>query len=89
MTELDWAPLKHMTNRITHEVLGICRVTYDPIPKPRGERSDVLRNNRQVSFVFAKRIKAAEEKGAAMQHQCRATVLEATCSKANVQAALS
>lgn len=42
MTELDWAPLKRMANRITHEVLGICRVAYDLIPKPRGERSDVI-----------------------------------------------
>ena len=34
--ELDWALLKRMTDRITHEVPGICRVCYDLTPKPVG-----------------------------------------------------
>lgn len=34
--ELDWALLKRMTDRITHEVPGICRVAYDLTPKPVG-----------------------------------------------------
>ena len=34
--ELDWALLKRMTDRITHEVPGICRVCYDLPPKPVG-----------------------------------------------------
>lgn len=32
--ELDWALLKRMTDRITHEVPGICRVCYDLTPSP-------------------------------------------------------
>lgn len=31
---MDWAPPKRMTDRITHEVLSICRVAYDFTPKP-------------------------------------------------------
>ena len=34
--ELDWELLKRMTDRITHEVPGICRVCYDLTPKPVG-----------------------------------------------------
>ena len=34
--ELDWALLKRITDRITHEVPGICRVCYDLTPKPVG-----------------------------------------------------
>ena len=34
--ELDWALLKRITVRITAEVPGICRVCYDPTPKPVG-----------------------------------------------------
>ena len=34
--ELDWAPLKRITARITAEVPGICRVCYDLTPKPVG-----------------------------------------------------
>lgn len=34
--ELDWELLKRMTERITHEVPGICRVCYDLTPKPVG-----------------------------------------------------
>ena len=34
--ELDWAPLKRITARITAEVSGICRVCYDLTPKPVG-----------------------------------------------------
>ncbi len=34
--ELDWALLKRMTDRITHEVPGVCRVCYDLTPKPVG-----------------------------------------------------
>ena len=34
--ELDWALLKRMTDRITHEVPGICRVCDDLTPKPVG-----------------------------------------------------
>ena len=34
--ELDWALLRRMTDRITHEVPGICRVAYDLTPKPVG-----------------------------------------------------
>ena len=34
--ELDWALLTRMTDRITHEVPGICRVAYDLTPKPVG-----------------------------------------------------
>ena len=34
--ELDWALLKRMTDRITHEVPGICRICYDLTPKPVG-----------------------------------------------------
>ena len=32
--ELDWAPLKRITARVTAEVSGICRVCYDLTPKP-------------------------------------------------------
>ena len=34
--ELDWALLKRITVRITAVVPGICRVCYDPTPKPVG-----------------------------------------------------
>ena len=34
--ELDWALLKRMTDRITHEVPGICRVCYDLTPEACG-----------------------------------------------------
>ena len=34
--ELDWELLKRMTDRITHEVPGICRVCYGLTPKPVG-----------------------------------------------------
>ena len=34
--ELDWALLKRMTDRITHEVDGVNRVLYDLTPKPTG-----------------------------------------------------
>lgn len=34
--ELDWELLKRMTDRVTHEVPGICRVCYDLTPKPVG-----------------------------------------------------
>ena len=34
--EIDWALLKRITDRITAEVPGICRVCYDLTPKPVG-----------------------------------------------------
>lgn len=34
--ELDWNLLKKMTDRITSEVPGVCRVCYDLTPKPVG-----------------------------------------------------
>ena len=34
--EIDWALLKKITDRITAEVPGICRVCYDLTPKPVG-----------------------------------------------------
>ena len=34
--ELDWALLKRITERVTAEVPGICRVCYDLTPKPVG-----------------------------------------------------
>ena len=34
--EIDWAILKKITDRITHEVAGVNRVLYDMTPKPVG-----------------------------------------------------
>ncbi|MBS7224445.1 MAG: glutamine-hydrolyzing GMP synthase [Clostridiaceae bacterium] len=34
--EIDWAILKKITDRITHEVVGVNRVLYDMTPKPVG-----------------------------------------------------
>ena len=34
--EIDWIALKKVTDRILTEVPGVCRVTYDPTPKPTG-----------------------------------------------------
>ena len=32
--DIDWAVLKHITNRILNEVDGVCRVCFDMSPKP-------------------------------------------------------
>ena len=37
--EIDWALLKRITDRITAEVPGICRVCYDLTPSPSARSS--------------------------------------------------
>ena len=46
--ELDWALLKSMTDRITHEVPGICRVLLRPHAQARRHRGVGVR---QAAFA--------------------------------------